>query len=69
MEKLEDPITPTFTDSNNFFGLTIIYEINDPSAKYVNLEKNLIIRLSGLALRQVWWIGMGINILKIAEIR
>ena len=27
--------------------LTIIYEINDSSAKYVNLKKNLIIRRFG----------------------
>ena len=29
--------------------LTIIYEINDPSAKDVNLKKNLIIRRFGLS--------------------
>ena len=40
------------------YKLTIICEINDPSAKYINLEKNLIIRRFGLALCQVWWLGM-----------
>ena len=29
------------------YQLTIIYETNDPSAKYVNLKKNLIIRRFG----------------------
>ena len=48
------------------YKLTIIYEINDPSAKYVNLKKNLIIRFglspsSGMVVRK--------NVLKIAEIR
>ena len=31
------------------YKLTISYEINDPSAKYVNLEKNLITRRFGLS--------------------
>ena len=31
------------------YKLTIIYRINDLSAKYVNLKKNLIIRRSGLS--------------------
>ena len=40
------------------YKLAIIYEVNDPSAKYVNFEKNLIIRrfglspLSGVAVRK-----------------
>ena len=32
------------------YKLTIIYEINDPIAKYIDLEKNLIIRRFGLSL-------------------
>ena len=31
------------------YKVTIIYEINDPSAKYVNLEKNFKIRPFGLS--------------------
>ena len=31
------------------YKLTIIYEINDLSAKYANLKKNLIIRRFGLS--------------------
>ena len=34
---------------NQMTELTIIYEINDPSAKYVNLEKNLIVLRFGLS--------------------
>ena len=30
------------------YKLTIIYEINDSNAKYVNLKKNLIMRRFGL---------------------
>ena len=31
------------------YKLAIIYDINDPSAKYVNLKKNLIIQRFGLS--------------------
>ena len=31
------------------FCVALVTEINDPSAKYVNLEKNLIIRRFGLS--------------------
>ena len=48
------------------YKLTLIYEINDSSAKHVNLKKNLIVPfglspLSGIVERK--------NILKVAEIR
>ena len=40
------------------FKVTVIYEINDPRAKYENLEKSYKYDVSGLALRQVCWFGM-----------
>ena len=56
-------------DSHVSVWFTIIYEINDPSAKYVNLEKNLIIRRFGLSPSSGMVIRNGKNIFKIAEIR
>ena len=49
--------------------LTIIYEINDPSAKYVSLEKKLIIRRFRLSPSSGMVVRNGKDILKIAEIR
>ena len=52
------------------YKFTIIYEINDPNAKYINLEKNLIIRRFGLSLLSGMAVRNGKNIfLKIAELR
>ena len=54
------------------YKLMIICKINDLSAKYVNLKKNLIIRLSGLSPSSgmvVWKKYFEKNILRIAEIR
>ena len=51
------------------YKLTIIYEINDPSSKFENLEKNLIIQRFGLSLSSGMVVRNGKNTLKIAEIR
>ena len=45
------------------YKVTIIYEINDPSAKYENLEKKLKIRRFGLIplSSMVAWNGMNLK--------
>ena len=50
------------------YKLTIIDEINDPSAKYINLEKNLVIRRFRLNPSS-GMVSIGINIVIIITIR
>ena len=50
------------------YKLTIIDEINNPSAKYINLEKNLVIRRFGLNSSS-GMVSIGINIVIIITIR
>ena len=59
--KLSSALGNLILNNNNFLSLihysfiphisklSIIYEINDSTAKYVNVEKNLIIRRFGLS--------------------
>ena len=51
------------------YKLTIVYEIDNPSANHANLEKNVIRRRFGLSPSSGMVVRNGKNILKIAEIR